>query len=101
VSRSHGCGRSRDEGELGVRSEDELDAGLKQASEAIVYPAAGLRWSLDEQQLAGQLNGAERSKPDAVCGLVDGEREFSLHPRPYVLELGAHGSVYPLLSPRK
>jgi hypothetical protein len=92
---------SGDEAELGVLSQDELDAGLEQTAEAVVYPAAGVRRRLHEQQISGELDRAQRCKPDAVRGLVDSKGELSLHPRPYVLELGAHGSVCPLLSPRK
>src|ERR1700680_3015871 len=93
--------RSRDELDRRVRAEDELRAGLDHAPEAIMDPAARMGRSLDEQKLARQLDGPQRSQPDAVCGLVDGERELGLHARPYVLQLRAHGSVYPLLSQRK
>ena len=33
----------------------------------------------DEQALAGELDGAQRLEPDAVGGLVDGERKLGLH----------------------
>jgi hypothetical protein len=80
-----------------VRSQDQLDAGLEQVPEAVVDPAARLRRSFDDQPLARELDRAQRRQPDAVRGIVDRKRELGLHARPYVLELGAHGSVYPLL----
>ena len=41
--------------------------------------------------------GSQGREPDAVRGLVDDECELGLDARPYVLELTAHGSVYPPL----
>ena len=78
-------------------AEHELDARLDHLAEALVIQlqawtgACRTSWSLDE------LERLERLEPDAIGGLVDDERELCLHPRPYVLELGTHGSVDPLL----
>ncbi len=60
-----------------------------------------VRRRLDDEAVVGELDGAQRLEPDAVGGLVDDERKLGLHPRPYVLELEAHGSVSPLLSQRQ
>jgi len=67
------------------------------ASATPIRPAA----ALDDELLAGEFHGSQGSEPDPVGGLVDSQGKLFLHARPYVLELGAHGSVYPLLSPRK
>ncbi len=86
---------------LDVGPEDELDAGLDRPSEALADPAARVRRGLDEQVVIVELDRAQRLEPDAVGGLVDDERKLGLHPRPYVLELVAHGSGSPLLSQRQ
>jgi hypothetical protein len=84
-----------------VRSEDQLDARLDDPSETVVDPIARVRRGFDEESVAGELHGPQRGEPDPVGRLVDSEGKLLLHARPYVLELGAHGSVNPLLSPRK
>ena len=48
-----------------------------------------------------ELAGGQRLEPDAVGGLADGGGQLGLHARPYVLQLGAHGSDNLLLPGRK
>jgi hypothetical protein len=84
-----------------VGPEDQLDAGLDDAPEAVVDPVAGVWRGLDHELLSGELDWPQGGQPDAVRGLIDCEGKLVLHARPYVLELGAHGSVCPLLSSRK
>lgn len=82
------------------RPEDELDACLNDAAEALADPTAGMRGGAEHEVVPGQLEGTQRLEPDAVGGLVDDQGELRLYPRPYVLELVAHGSVSPLLCER-
>ena len=96
--RSAGAGHQLD---AGVGSEDELDARLDDPAEALVYPAARVHRRVHDEAILGQLDGTERLQPDAIGGLVDDDGELGLHPRPYVLELGAHGRVSSLLSQRR
>src|SRR4029077_1838667 len=81
-----------------VRPEHLCDAVAEDPAKAVADPAASLGWGFDQQAPARELTRAQRLQPDAVGGLVDGEGKLCLHACPYVLELGAHGSVYPLLS---
>ena len=81
-----------------MRAKNELDARLDDPAEAIVDPAAGVRRGFDEKAVLGEIHSAQWPEPGAVGGLVDDEGELGLHPRPYVLELDAHGSAYRLLS---
>jgi hypothetical protein len=60
-----------------------------------------VRRSLDQEAVGGEVDRAQWLEPHVVGGLVDGERKLCLHPRPYVLELGAPSGVHPLLSQRK
>src|SRR6202035_4077095 len=90
-----------DQLDAGTGAEDELDAGGEDLAEAIADPAAGVGRGFDEETVPVELQGTQRLEPDVVGGLVYGEGDLGLHPRPYVLELGAHGSVDPLLSQRK
>ncbi len=82
-------------------AEDELDAGLDHLAEALSDPPACMRRGFDEQTIVDELGGAKRLEPDAVGGLIDDEGKLCLHPRPYLLELLAHGSASPLLSQRQ
>ena len=79
-----------------------VDAGLEHAPEAVAGSsgrrAAGASTT---RRSPASSTRAQRLEPDAVGGLVDARGELGLDARPYVLELGAHGSVDPLLSERK
>ena len=84
---ARGCGPRRRSGrwrpdELGdcVLAEHQCDTVLDDPAEAVLNPALGVRRSLDQQPLPVELEGPKRSQPDAVCGLVYGERELGLHP---------------------
>src|SRR5664279_4782125 len=78
--------------------EDQLGAGLEDRAEAVLDPAAGVRWRPDQEALTVELERAQRLQPEVVGGVLDGQGELGLHPRPDVLELAAHGSVDWLLS---
>ena len=96
------CARLGAEGanelERRVRAENEPDARLQHLAEAIANPPAGVRRSLNQEAIGGEVDRTQGLEPHVVGGLIDGEGKLCLHPRPYVLELGAHGGVYPLLS---
>src|ERR1700691_3495727 len=90
---------------------DELDGeivphharrtSLYDPSEPVPHPPAGLLGGLDREVSRRQLASPQGLEPDAVGLLADGVRELGPHARPYVLQLGAHGSVNPLLLGRK
>ena len=85
-----------------VWAEHQRDARVEHPSEAPADPRAGVLGGFDRQALVRRARASPQGlEPDAVRGLVDGECQLSLHARPYVLQLGAHGSVYPLLPRRK
>lgn len=89
-----GRGRGRaDELDDGPSPQDELRARLDYPAEARLDPALRVRRGLDQETVTGELERAQGRQPDAIGGLVDREGELGLHPRPYVLELVAHGSV--------
>ena len=82
-------------------AEDELDAGVDHGTEALPDPAARVGRSLDDEAILCEIYGAQRLEPDAVGGLVDDRCKLGLHPRPYVIELIAHGASNPLPSWRQ
>jgi hypothetical protein len=69
------------------------DRVSQQRPEAIGDPAAAAWRGEHNQPPVRELDGLQRLQPGVIRGLADGEREVLLHPRPYVLELGVHGSV--------
>jgi hypothetical protein len=79
-------------------ADDLRGAGLEHAPEPVADPSATLRWRLQGQLPSIEFQRLQRREPDPIGGLVDGQRKLGLHARPYVLELGAHGSVNSLLS---
>src|SRR5262249_38264629 len=90
-----GSGRAELDG--GVCAEDELDGLLDHAPETTLDPAAGLGRRLRRELPPDQFGRPQPAEPEAVGGLVHDAYELRLHARPYVLELEAHGSVYPPL----
>ena len=81
------------------RAEHLLDAGLEHAPEALADPAAACARRL---QVSCPRRAPAAAAARARCGRSARrrQRELGLHARPYVLELGAHGSVNPLLPER-
>ncbi len=77
--------------------QDELSARLDDSSEATLDPAACARWCLEHEVFPGELDRAQRIEPHAEGWLVDDQGQLGLHPRPYLLQLEAHGSTCPPL----
>jgi hypothetical protein len=84
-----------------ARAEHADGARVEQSPEAVANPAARLWRRVEQQARAVDFARTQRCQPDPVGELVDARRELALHACPYVLELGAHGSVDPLLSQKK
>lgn len=61
------------------RFDDVGGAGLEHASEALANPRARRGRRFEQQPPAAELARAQRSEPDAVGAVVDGEGKLGLH----------------------
>jgi len=90
---------------LDLLSDGRVDFGTGRSATRIELEGFGVdpkdtreMWREAIEHVVGELDGPQLVEPKAVGGLVHDQRELVLDPRPYVLELVAHGSAYRLLS---